>query len=119
MGFSTAVQPAGEEHDTILKNMALAEKIAGANMFQQNLVNQQQVLYNLSMVTTAKLVECIVAVDPADPDCAGRIEASLKLAAALRMDSSQKDRETDAFETGKKRFGPVQTQTSPFSEHSA
>ena len=51
------------EQPSILSNLALANEIANVNMTQQNLVNQQQILYNLSVVTAAKSVEIIAGIN--------------------------------------------------------
>lgn len=67
------------EQPAILSNLALANQIANANMAQQNLINNQQAMFQLQMTTVAKCVEMIASINPNNSNAAEQMQTYQKM----------------------------------------
>jgi hypothetical protein len=63
------------EQPAILANLALANQIANTNLAQQNVIQNQQAMFNLQLATVAKCVELIAMINPSSPNATEQLQS--------------------------------------------
>ena len=75
------------EQPAVLANLNLADAIANQNLAQQNEINNQQAMNQVTLATVAKGVEVITSVNPSKPAQGQVLEVSESLIRNARVDS--------------------------------